>query len=308
MGFRLNRVTLNKVIFQILPHAYRQRFPITGEDPDAQQIERIYCVCYETVFHRPSFKHQVNRVAQKIADNARRSEMSIRLYILANMLGHQRMEKERIAKAAIAKSTQFTPWKLIDKNALQRAVTYAELCRTEFGAFTLSTLSTLAENPIDSNSLESRMLKSEIVVGQWLVGYKMLKSGPPYDLLYQEVEQDLDPNWLAIEDTYKVCVLDNKSRKGSQDLRSHRFSVIQAITHLKRHQQLAAATFKARQDILPKALEEILQHFGHRTVDFEIENEPITNPLEIYVKLGLAIQHWNLLKYLNSETNIFDRM
>jgi hypothetical protein len=101
-------------------------------------------------------------------------------------------------------------------------------------------------------------------------------------------------------------VLDKKPRS-SQELRRHRYSVVQTIGFLKRHRNVAVAVFRARQQILPQAVAKVLDHFGYQSDDFEIEDKPITNPLELWVLLGRAIQHYNLLNYLHGERSIFNR-
>jgi hypothetical protein len=183
---------------------------------------------------------------------------------------------------------------------------YAELCRKQFGTFTLSTLSVLSETNNDANDIEQRLLSSEVTAGRWLVGHKMIHGGPPYDLLYECEEMNLDPYWLAIDDSYKTLVLD-KNPKSSQELRRHRYSVVQSIGYLKRHRNIAITVFRARQQMLPQAVARVLDHFGYQVDDFEVEDKPITNPLELWVLLGRAIQHFNLLNYLQGGKSIFNR-
>jgi len=101
-------------------------------------------------------------------------------------------------------------------------------------------------------------------------------------------------------------VLDKKPRS-SQEIRRHRYSVVQTIGFLKRHRNMAIMVFRTRQQILPQAVAKVLDSFGYQPDDFEIENQTITNPLELWVLLGRAIQHFNLLNYLHGERSIFNR-
>lgn len=306
MRTRLNRVPLSKATFHILPVAYELRFNIEADDPETPELQRVYILCHTTVFGKEPTDYSMGRHREAILTNVRKADCSLRLFLLANMLGHQRMEKEFAAKTALAKSKPFKLHMLSEHKALERARMYAELCRKEFGTFTLSTLSVLSETNNDANDIEQRLLNSEITVGRWLVGHKMIHGGPPYDLLYECEEINLDPYWLAIDDNYKKLVLD-KEVKSSQELRRHRYSVVQSVSYLKRHRNIAIAVFRARQQMMPQAITRVLDYFGYQVDDFEIEDKPVTNPLELWVLLGRAIQHFNLLNYLSGEKSIFNR-
>ena len=303
---RLNRIPLGKASFRVLPEAYEFRFNIEAEDPETPELQRVYILCHTTVFGKEPSDYNLSQHRAAILENIRKSGCSLRLFLLANMIGHQRMEKEMVAKTALHRIKPFKIHQLAKPKALERASMYAELCRKEFGTFTLGTLCTLHETNYEANDIETRLLNSEITAGRWLVGHKIIHQGPPYDLFYESEEMNLDPYWLAIDDNYKVLVLDKKPRS-SQELRRHRYSVAQTIGFLKRHKNVAMAVFRARQQIMPKAVAVVLDHFGYQTDDFEIEDKTITNPLELWVLLGRAIQHFNLLNYLHGEKSIFNR-
>jgi hypothetical protein len=307
MGFRLNRVPLSQATFSFLPAGYEARFSgVDDEDPETPELERVYALCHETVFGRSPADCRMSRHRETILANVRRADCSLRLFLLANMVGHQKMENERVAATALAPIRRFGIRLLTDSRAVERARMYAELCRKQFGTFTLSTLMTLSERNTDDNDLEQRLLDSEVTAGRWLIGHKIHHEGPPYALFYEREEMKLDPYWLAIEDSYKTLVLDH-SEPDSREQRRHRHAVAQTIGYLKRHRNISAAVFKARQEIMPQALSRVLEHYGYRPEDFEIEDKPVTDPLEIWVTLGLAIQHFNLLNYLHGEPSLFNR-
>jgi len=304
---RLNRLPLSKAAFRILPKAYELRFNIESDDPETPELQRVYILCYTTIFGKQPKNYSMGKHREAILKNIRKSDCSLRLFLLSNMIGHQRMEAERVAKTPLYEPKSFKVHVLADSSALERARMYAELCRKEFGTFTLSTLCVLNETNYEANDLELRVLNSEITVGRWLVGYKMVHGGPPYDLLYACEELNLDPYWLAIDDNYKKLVLDKKGIKISQELRRHRYSVIQSIGFLKNHRNVAIAVFRARQQIMPQAIVKVLESFGYQVDDFEIEDKAVTNPLELWVLLGRAIQHYNLLGYLQGDKSIFNQ-
>lgn len=306
MRTRLNRVSLDKAVYRILPEAYAMRFNIEADDPETPELQRVYILCHTTIFGKEPTDYNMGKHREAVLTNIRKSGCSLRLFLLANMIGHQRMQQETVAKTALAKTKPFRLSMLAAPKALERASMYAELCRKEFGTFTLSTLSVLSETNYEASDLEKRLLDSEITAGRWLVGHKIIHGGPPYELFYESEEMNLDPYWLAIDDSYKTLVLDKKPRT-SQALQRHRYSVVQSIGFLKRHKNVAIAVFRARQQIMPKAVASVLEHFGYQPYDFEIEDKPITNPLELWVTLGRAIQHFNLLNYLHGEKSIFNR-
>lgn len=307
MGTRLNRVPLSKARFSMLPEVYNLRFVVDEDDPDLPSLQQVYVLCFQTVFGRIPKGHNLGLHGKKIVEHARLSNCSIKTYMLANMIGHQRMEEERQSKAVLARTSAFSPFRLTDPTSLKRARIYAEVCQHEFGSFNLSALSTLSEVNVDDNSVESKMLNSEILAGDWLLGYKSRYEGPPYMELYRAIGHELSPYWLAQEDTYKKLIMDDKTLKLSQVEKEHRQDVNQAITYMKRHKHVAAAMFKARQAIMPEALVNVLTKHGFSTSDFEIEDKPITNSLKMWIIIGRAVQHWNLIKYLHGEDSIFSR-
>lgn len=304
---RLNRIPLSKATFRVLPEAYELRFNIEASDPELPELQRVYILCHTTIFGREPTDYNMGKHRQAILNNVRKADCSLRLFILANMIGHQRMEAEMVAKTPLHRTKPFKVYMLSGNRALERASMYAELCRKQFGTFTLTSLSVLSETNYEANDIESRILNSEVTAGRWLVGHKIIHGGPPYDLFYECEEMNLDPYWLAIEDSYKKLVLDRKDIRTSQELRRHRYSVVQSIGFLKRHRNVAVAVFRARQQMLPQAVAKVMDHFGYKPDDFETEDKAITNPLELWVTLGRAIQHYNLLNYLQGGKSIFNR-
>jgi len=303
---RLNRIPLSKATFRILPEAYEMRFNIDIDDPETPELQRVYLLCHTTVFGKEPTNYNIGKYREDIITNVRKANCSLRLFLLSNMMGHLRMEAEMVAKTPLHRTRHFKVHMLADSKALERASMYSELCRKKFGTFTLSALSALHETNYEANDIEYKMLNSEVTAGRWLVGHKMVHEGPPYDLFYECEEMNLDPYWLAIEDTYKKLVLD-RDAKSSLEIRRHRYSVVQSIGFLKRHKNVAITVFRARQQILPQAVARVLEHFGYKVDDFEIEDKAITNPLELWVTLGRAILHYNLLNYLHGEKSIFNR-
>ena len=198
---------------------------------------------------------------------------------------------------------------LLGASAVKRARMYAEMCNREFGSFKLPALSSLVNEDFVNASLEKHMLHSEVVAGKFIVGHKMLHGGPVWDLLFDTHELTLDPYWLAIDETYLTQVfypyLDKKS--GTDQIQQHRFSVKQVLGHLKKYSTAAQNTFHIREKIMPEAVAEVLNSFGHQPDDFSIDPEPVTKPLEFWVYLGRAMQQFQCLLYLEGQPSFLSR-
>ena len=112
-----------------------------------------------------------------------------------------------------------------------------------------------------------------------------------------------------MEDSYKIHVLDAhlERPRGSDAQKSHRFAVVQAIAYLKKHRQAACMAFQTREALMPKAISEALQLFGYGVDDFEIINEPVTDVLDLWGMIGLAVRHDQCLRYLADEKSMLFR-
>lgn len=307
-GKRKNRVPLSRAVFRLVPAAYNHVYDKVEEvDPEIPEIKRLFTLCLATVFNKKLKQIDVNssigKHAEEIVQLAAEAGCSLRLFMLANMVGFaaERAEQERIGASSRAKP--FTAAQLTGKKALNRALLYAEVCRNQFGTFTLSALSSLSENDYEEKSIESAMLRSEISAGKFIVDYKIRHDGPPYEALFSSEELRLDPHWLAVEDNYRVTVLEQHLKTGtvSEALKNHRFATAQVIGHLKKHRNTAISLFLTREANMATAIRTVLGMFNLTPEDLEVEATPIKDPLVVWTNVGRAIQHARVLRYL--ETN-----
>ena len=265
--------------------------------------------CFYSVFERPpASTDRIDRFAEVIVDAARRNNCSIRLYFLANMVGHRAQQQIILREVDRQQPTRFNAKLLVGKVAEKRVDTYASLCRKDFGTFSASTLSVACKHDVEKNSLEHRMLNSEITAGRFITDWKITHGGPVHPALYAEKETSLDPAWLATEPSYdKVVIQPYLARRcGSGLVQSHRFAVIQTIAQFKKHKAAAVLAFRTREAVMGKATQEVLRLLGHASGDFEIENEPVTDTLDYWTKLGLAIQHYNCLRFYRGEPSLLN--
>lgn len=309
-GTRAGRIPLSRAEFHLLPKSFN--LPAADapfDDPEIPQLERVYKDCFISVFNRVSpSSDRVARFAEAIVDAARRANCSIRLYMLSNMVGHRAQQERFLSVNDRQSPTRFSAKMLVGKIAENRVKTYADLCRKDFGTFTPSSLSVLANHDVEKNSLSQQMMNSEVEAGYFIVDWKISSGGPVEEPLYREKELALHPVWLATEDTYKSKVIQPylEKRCGTQAIQNHRFSVIQTMTEFKKNKGVAVLAFKTREDVMRKATQEVLRMFGHTTEDFEIADEPVTSSVEYWRMLGLAIQHYNCLRYYRGEPSILN--
>jgi hypothetical protein len=310
MGKRRTHVPLSSMRFSLVPASYNIVYENTFiEDPEIANMPRTYIACYRTLFEcHPKDTSRVQQEAENIVRAATRNDCSVRLYMLACMMGHAVEQSQRVQHGG-RNAVPFTVKNLLGKIPETRAKMFRDLCAKEYGTFSVSALSTLTGTLVDKSSPEYKLLTSEIKAGQFIVDWKSKQGGPVYEALYSELELTLDPMWLAIEDSYKVYVLDpyQARRTGTDMEKSHRHAVAMSISYLKKHKQAGIMAFQARESVMAKAVADVLSLIGYSPDDFLIENEPVTDTIGMWVSIGLAVQHHQCLRYLDGERSTLFR-
>lgn len=312
LGTRSDRIPLARAEFQLLPPGFK--LPASAadavfDDPEIPEIERVYKDCFISVFERvPPSGDRLGRVAPQLVEAARKANCTLRLYFLANMVGHRAQQQRLLKTNDRAQPTRFSNKMLLGTVAEKRVQTYATVCRKDYGTFSPASLSVAAKHDVEKNALSQRMLSSEVAAGYFIVDWKISCGGPVEEALYRERELTLDPVWLATEPTYALTVIAPylQRRSGSTLIQSHRFSVVQTTTEFKKNRGLAILAFKTRESIMPKATSEVLRLVGHASLDFEIMDQPVTSTVEYWRLLGLAIQHYNCLRYYRGEPSMLN--
>lgn len=294
MGFRSIRVTLDQAKFQIIPEKFA--LDDSGDsDPDLDNLGEVYQVCYETVFGEKTHRNldRYPGAKSKLQRAARELNCSLKLFILTAMMNHKKCNPD----------IEYYPNMLLGDAAIHIVSRWKEACSKRYGAFDTTSIDILMDASTAEQDLGKIMLQSEIEAGIFIAGYKKWKSGKPHEALYRVRERVFHPYWLAIEPSYYEVVLMKhlKSPFGSKEENRFRHNVVKTVGHLKRHQSRAAAFFQARQRVLPAAVESVVSHFGFSTKDFEVEKKPFTDPLLFWSRLGLALQHWMCLKFLEGD-------
>jgi hypothetical protein len=306
LGLRRGMVPLNKVPIQLVPVGYKVELEIIMGDPELPELERIYILCYKTIFRKLP-KDRIGRNKEKLLQMIKDSECSVRLYMLTLMIAHVR-QKEIVAgeNPALANERPFTAFKLMAPNALSKLDLYREMCRKEFGTFDLTALDVLTGESHEESNVDKLLLNSEVMAGKFVVDIKIRSGGPQYvERLFKEKELHLDPHWLAIEPRYENLVFSkflDRTLTGTATEMRHRHSVGMVVTALKKRKDYAIGLHQARERALAKAIPKVLSHFGYLPTDFEIDNQPVTDVLEFWCFVGRAISWHKCLRYVRGET------
>jgi hypothetical protein len=310
MGSRLHKISLSRAEFRLVPQAlwdYAYQTVDKYTDPEIPVIEQTYIICFTTVFDGHP-KDRIGQHASFICARAKELNCSVRLYMLTNMLAWQSVQEEKERIQPDAPSATFSAKVLVGKLAMERAKAYAEVCRREFGTFSVSSIDTQTGSELEKNSLEQVLLRNEIAVGRFVIGWKLENAGPVFEQLYSALELSLDPRWLATEPSYRPIIEQHLAKpKGTSVLRDQRFSVTQVVRHMKKDRQYCIATFRTRELIMPRAVAEVLRYFGYKADDFDVDDKPIIEPLKMWVHLARAISQYNCWLHITGDDSIYGK-
>jgi hypothetical protein len=312
MGRRSRQIPLRKAVFNLMPEKLDDTSAVyETEDPEYSSMHRVYTLCYMTIFNKsPKNAHRVLEYRDEIASEARQAKCSIRMYMLAAMLGYER-ERERAAEGAAATghvdreySVEMHPKFLVNKRAAQYVEIYGDLCRQQFGTFNASELNMLMRGQRGViTELHTKILYSEVIAGKFIVAMKANRAGQVEEELYRRFETALDPHWLAVEPSYVEQIISPfiRERFGTKTEQNHRHNVISVLKLLKEKPTAGSAVHFARSAVMPQAVERVLATHRYNPDDFEIEASTVTNAFAFWKDLGRAIQQMYCLSVYRSQ-------
>lgn len=292
------RIPMSRIRFNTVPTDLRRQCVDREPDPEFVYINDLYARCHLAVFGK-KFKASESLSAEaksEVAKNAASLGCSIRLYMLTCMVGWNH-HRTKILGATLDRD--FSVKHLLGKAALERVRNYVDICRKEFGTFTLEAMDLLAKPPFDTTEAEQQMWRSEITAARFILQTKVRGIiGNPAKALYARHEMDLDPRWLATEPSYMTAVLTPymAKRSGSESIQRHRYAVIQVIGVLKRKPNHARGVYFSRNLVIPKVLTQILGDYRLKPEHFECRFHEVSDMIEFWSALGLAIQQLNCLR------------
>jgi len=292
LGKRRDYVLLSAARFEFLPEAYWKQLTPAGD------IEELYQTCHQTIFGKPS-AFRVGQHGGLIVQKANEAGCSLRNYFLCCMVAQVEQQKLLLAETDKGLASPFHPKLLTAQTGVQWAIRFNDLCRKSFGTVDRRALENIVGEDYSENDLHYRMLDSEVKAGQFLVEWKMRHAGPAWESLYTKLEDELDEDWLAIEPTYAFRL---------QQPQKRRYAVTRRLAILKTHRRMAITVFRCREDIMLKALKQVLGSFRHGLDDFEIRDAPVRQPLDVWVWLGRARQHLALWRAVNGQRSCFSHL
>jgi hypothetical protein len=297
MDFRLGKITLDRLRINLMPIGFDVDINYSNEH---ERIEIIYQDCYSAVFKEPS-KQNVGQYAQAITQHANTAGVSLRTYIMTLMVAHKEND--------LTDRIQFFPASLAKKGKIKTVELYAKICRQKYASFHDSDcdreLELLTGVKIGDSSSYQRMIHSETLAGEFIVGFKKLHDGYPTSILYTRRELALDPLWLATEQSYYSEILSKfiPVPFGTSEQQRHRYSVIRCLQQMKRRKPYAISVFEARTSAVKNVLPTVLSRFGFQTTDLETVDEEVTDSVELWYKIGLCAQHLECLKFTHGQKN-----
>lgn len=313
MGSRADKIPLARVKFNIIPEGVKADFKeeafdtLVVEDPELPHIQRLYTDCFYSVFQRNPTDN-ISQYKTEISANARKAECSLRLFMLANMVGHTIHEGAVITNTQKARAAKFHAKLLTGERSIKRAGMYQAMCRERFGTFSLKSLSVLLDKE-DKDDIGDKLYLSELTAAKWVVRHKIFSGADSCAALYSAEELQLCPEWLALEVTYNNLILtpyiERTLKKGTEAIERHRHSAFQTHTFYKRHLNHQKMAWIARQRMLPAVLKQVLNHFSLREDDILYPREPVTDVMGFWLRLALTIRQYHCWLYLNGEPSFF---
>ena len=268
-------------------------------DPDADNIEEVYKLCHKWVFDCKA-AGGVGQYRALILTRAADSRASLKLFILANMLGWKQTHFDQ----------PFHSKMLTSDFAVHQVKTFASSCSKLYGSFTCHSLDQIMGTDIESKDIETQILNSEIKAGAWIVDYKLFANGNVSQTMYERIETHLHPYWLAIEPTYYREVMYDHTLcpdpNLGEDVARHRLNVSHLLGKLKTHPSLALTVFRMREKIMPEAIQNVLSLKGLSSNEFQIDPTVyVTSPVKFWLSLALAIQQIECIKHVNGAVSIY---
>ena len=292
MGSRIGKIALDKVRVNLIPKGFDVDVSLSSQD--GHRIEIIYQECYSAVFGGPS-SQSVGHRADEIIACANTAGVSLRMYIMTIMVAHKENDQRNLLS--------FFPGSLVGAGKIKTVELYAKVCRSKYASFHDSDcdqeLELLTGVKVSESLAYRRMVDSETIVGEFIVGFKTKHQGYPSDILYERRELGLDPLWLATEQTYYDEVLAKfiPSPFGTEAQRRHRYSVLRCVQQMKRRKPYAISVYEARTKAVVSVLPTILSRFGLQATDMEVVDKEVTDSFELWYQIGLCCQHLECLKF-----------
>lgn len=282
-------VPLSTLKFNFTPELLDKSI-VEPSEVNSRVVEDIFRRSFYRVY-RAWPKQGVGNGWELVLANARTSKLPLETFITTIILSWHITRPK----------TVFPVTMLTKPLAPDKVMEYARICRDTKGHAGTGALAELFE--IDMAGVDDKMLRSEIQWGNSIIGWRLHKGSFNLSTLYDELEQTLDPYWLAIEPTYTDHVLkpyrmgELKTSNLQRDIRS---DVIQHIGLLKRRSRLASTMFAVRAKIMHRAVHSVLDKWDHKPDHFTHMNVTVTDATRFWNVLSLAVLHNECIRAVDS--------
>lgn len=270
--------------FNLLPPSLEDAQAKKDKSTPAQNFETLYRTCFSLVYpnEQPDSLYRHKDAERRLNDIADEVGCSVRLYMLTAM----------IARRELAPESRFFANYLFAKNSAALVRDYGSLAKEAYGSFDYESLGMVTGG--DQLTKDGkRLLDSEVLAGQWILGYKIRKPGSVLQIFYAENEIRLHPVWLCLEPSY--VDYHNQLDGISQEIHHHRMEVRRIRRWLNKRRHVAVAYHEKRSKLFKQAVEEVLDSRGFQLDDFE--SAPIIHDaVKFWSRLALAIQHLGCLR------------
>jgi hypothetical protein len=302
MGDLAGRVNADKADFGCLPPPL-QKWLDEHRESDHVELEALYFLCYERVFRQREYRNDkkdrersyLRQHSAVIFLRIEQAGMSAKMFLTANMYGW--LEEGR--------PEYFRPVRLTKDDSVIMAKRYAKICSERYGIVDASVLDDIAGLGM---ALEQSLLNSEMIVGQWIVNYRIFHKIGLIEAMYKELELGLHPWWLVIEPTYEQWLLRQPILNDMSLLAKHRWEVNRTRIALKRSMSKAVYVFRARAIIMPVAIRHVLNHFDLLPEHIKVTTITRASFTEFWRTIGQAIQHFECLKMVDGLPSIYDSL
>lgn len=288
MGNRAGHVPVDSIKFR--PSSAINIDGISCLDYNESKAEEVYLECYRAVFpeYRPDNPCSVRNFGKVVIEQSERADTTLRMFILANMVGFKNSNSDRRYFAKF----------LVSQSAVKRVSVYRSAATSMFGTFDPQALDDLAEN-VSIGTIGNPMLESEELSARWVTGWKSRNAGNPFPRFFRINEMRMHPCWLAIDPHYAEYV--KKYSPSTKEIEKVRSNVARVVRRLKSHSGKALYFAKCRGEAARKVLGSVLAQHGLRETDIRATNV-VTDMMKFWSDVGVVVQHVACLRYLNGDT------
>jgi len=290
---RYGTVSLSEAKFDLCPKELVPD-PYTTAAILSESYTLAYCNYYLEV---PKSKID-SKTARQIQEDARRMGMNARTYVEAFVASFHAGYSDY--------GSTCRPDRFLSDAYKRTLKDNVKLVKRKYGEFSVENLERVLYGDVQNTT--STFLRSEVTAGRWIVGWVIRGGSLPIANLYKQMELKLDPEWLCIEDHYINKVIIAKKDTGlrrTSSRKRHTVAQLRAEATSKRvgHWSKARGYFRVKERVMPEAVREVLSTYDLVPSDFEIDDESdaLKDTLKFWVFLGLAVQHYYLLRYVRGD-------